>query len=245
MTQPLAAAIIGGSGLYTMDGLAETSEHTFDTPFGSPSSPVITGTLEGKRVDEVQTGGFGDPNGVPAKGNPNKPANINRVGSFGMPPGYGYGNGTGGTKGTRGVVASAGFGNGVSKGDPGARGSSGRGGVQGTSFDSAAPSGDLVRPAASLQPAKANRTPVEILQKPNPRYTDEARKLRIEGNVKLRVVFTAGGELRIVGVQSGLGHGLDEAAVAAAKLIRFRPAREGGRAVDEPAIVTIEFKLAF
>lgn len=59
MTQPLAAAIIGGSGLYTMDGLAETSEHTVDTPFGSPSSPIITGALEGKRVAFLARHGLG------------------------------------------------------------------------------------------------------------------------------------------------------------------------------------------
>lgn len=59
MTQPLAAAIIGGSGLYTMDGLAETSEQTVDTPFGSPSSPIITGALEGKRVAFLARHGLG------------------------------------------------------------------------------------------------------------------------------------------------------------------------------------------
>ena len=59
MTQPLAAAIIGGSGLYAMDGLADTSEHTIDTPFGSPSSPIITGTLEGKRVAFLARHGLG------------------------------------------------------------------------------------------------------------------------------------------------------------------------------------------
>jgi TonB family protein len=227
-------------------------------PLDAPRPPVVTGMLKGtpgtseqptltnKRVDEVQTGGFGDPNGVPAKGNPNKPANINRVGSFGLPPGHGYGNGTGGTKGARGVVESAGFGNGVSKGDPNARGSAGRGGVQGTSFGDAAPTaGAPASSNAAARTAKPERTPVEILHKPRPTYTEQARQMRIEGNVKLRVVFAASGELRIVGVSAGLGYGLDEAAIAAAQKIRFRPARENGRPVDEPAIVTIEFKLAY
>lgn len=222
----------------------------------APRAPVMTGilqspgtseqpTLDGKRVSEVQTGGFGDPNGVPAKGRTDKTPNINRVGSFGLPPGYGHGNGTGGTQGARGVVASAGFGNGISQGDPGRRGSAG-GGVQATGFGDAAPSSEAgARSAAAPRPATVERTPVEILHKPNPRYTDRARELRIEGNVKLRVVFAAGGQLRVLGVLQGLGHGLDEAAVAAAQQIRFRPARENGRPVDEPAIVTIEFKLAF
>jgi TonB family protein len=227
-------------------------------PMDAPRPPVVTGVLKGspgtseqptltnKRVDEVQTGGFGDPNGVPAKGNPNKPANINRVGSFGLPPGYGYGNGTGGTKGARGVVESAGFGNGISKGDPNARGSAGRGGVQSTSFGDAAPSaGGAGNTVAASRTTKPERTPVEILHKPRPTYTEQARQMRIEGEVKLRVVFAASGELRIVGVTAGLGYGLDQAAIAAAQKIRFRPAREDGRPVDEPAIVTIEFKLAY
>ncbi|MBI3160432.1 MAG: S-methyl-5'-thioadenosine phosphorylase [Chloroflexi bacterium] len=42
--------IIGGSGLYTMAGLENTAEHHLDTPFGAPSAPVLTGTLEGVPV---------------------------------------------------------------------------------------------------------------------------------------------------------------------------------------------------
>ncbi len=234
------------------------AEMALSKPLDAPRPPVVTGVLQGspgtseqptltdRRVDEVQTGGFGDPNGVPAKGDPNKAANINRVGSFGLPAGMGNGNGTGGTRGVRGVVESAGFGNGVSKGDPNARGSAGRGGVQSTGFGDAAPSaGASGSPGPSARTSKPERTPVEILHKPNPAYTDEARELRIEGNVKLRVVFAASGELRVLGVTQSLGHGLDQAAMAAAQKIRFRPAREDGRAVDEPAIVTIEFKLAY
>lgn len=43
-------AIIGGSGLYEMQGLKDTEIHDIDTVFGKPSAPIITGTLEGKRV---------------------------------------------------------------------------------------------------------------------------------------------------------------------------------------------------
>jgi hypothetical protein len=62
-------------------------------------------------VNKVQTGGFGDPNGLPGKGDPNKATNVNRLGSPALPGGPGYGNGTGGDKGIRGTVASTGFGN--------------------------------------------------------------------------------------------------------------------------------------
>lgn len=85
---------------------------------------------------------------------------------------------------------------------------------------------------------------LEILEKPQPIYTEEGRRLRIEGTVKLRVVFSAAGEIQVVSVVKGLGHGLDEAAVRAATAIRFRPARRAGRPVDAPAVIQIHFQLA-
>jgi len=85
---------------------------------------------------------------------------------------------------------------------------------------------------------------LEILEKPQPVYTEEGRRLRIEGTVQLRVVFSAAGEIQVVSVVKGLGHGLDEAAVRAATAIRFRPARRAGRPVDAPAVIQIRFQLA-
>ena len=49
MTQ-IKIGIIGGSGLYKMDGLEDIEEVRIETPFGSPSDAVILGTLEGMRV---------------------------------------------------------------------------------------------------------------------------------------------------------------------------------------------------
>jgi 5'-methylthioadenosine phosphorylase len=42
--------IIGGSGLYSMNGLTKTREITVRTPFGEPSDVIVLGMLEGKRV---------------------------------------------------------------------------------------------------------------------------------------------------------------------------------------------------
>lgn len=42
--------VIGGSGLYQMEGLEEVREYDLDTPFGKPSSPIVVGLLEGKPV---------------------------------------------------------------------------------------------------------------------------------------------------------------------------------------------------
>jgi 5'-methylthioadenosine phosphorylase len=45
-----AIGIIGGSGLYSMNGLMDTREIRVKTPFGDPSDAIVLGTLEGKRV---------------------------------------------------------------------------------------------------------------------------------------------------------------------------------------------------
>src|SRR5579871_2764207 len=42
--------IIGGSGLYHMEGLTKTREVRVKTPFGDPSDAIVIGTLEGRRV---------------------------------------------------------------------------------------------------------------------------------------------------------------------------------------------------
>ena len=86
--------------------------------------------------------------------------------------------------------------------------------------------------------------PLEILSKPTPEYTDEARSARIEGIVTLDLEFTAAGDVRVLRVVRGLGHGLDEAAERAALRIRFKPAQSNGQAVDSRATVHITFRLS-
>jgi TonB family protein len=86
---------------------------------------------------------------------------------------------------------------------------------------------------------------VEILSKPRPAYTEEARHLRIEGEVLIEVLFAASGQVRVLRTVRGLGHGLDESAIAAANAIRFRPAERSGVAADSTAIVHIVFQLAY
>jgi TonB family protein len=87
-------------------------------------------------------------------------------------------------------------------------------------------------------------TPAEIISKPVPAYTPEARAQRIEGEVLLEVVFEASGKLRVLRVVRGLGHGLDDAAVRAAEQIRFKPALKDGQPSDSTAVVHIIFQLA-
>jgi TonB family protein len=102
-------------------------------------------------------------------------------------------------------------------------------------------------PAAAPQrerPVSALDSEVEILSKPKPVYTEEARRLRIEGDVVVRVTFGASGRLTVLGVVEGLGHGLDEAAIDAAKKIEFTPARRDGQPVDHTANLRVVFRLA-
>ncbi|MBA2527809.1 MAG: energy transducer TonB [Pyrinomonadaceae bacterium] len=71
-----------------------------------------------------------------------------------------------------------------------------------------------------------------VLSKPEPQYTEEARKNQITGTVVLRAVFTSGGQVTNIRSVSGLPHGLTERAIAAARQIRFSPAMKDGRAVS-------------
>jgi 5'-methylthioadenosine phosphorylase len=59
MSESISLAIIGGSGLYSMAGLADTKEYNPETPFGKPSAPIVVGTLEGKRVAFLARHGIG------------------------------------------------------------------------------------------------------------------------------------------------------------------------------------------
>ena len=86
--------------------------------------------------------------------------------------------------------------------------------------------------------------PAEILSKPTPAYTEEARRLRVEGEVLLEVVLEASGRVHVVRVVRGLGHGLDESAVRAAEQISFKPALRDGQPSDSTAVLHIIFQLA-
>ena len=202
---------------------------------GSSAVPTIN-----KPVDKVQTGGFGDPDGLVGKPDPNKRANVGQFGNAALPPGPGYGNGTGGATGAKGIVASTGFGNGVAIPPAAAH----KGTVQAGGF---ANQNDQVLEAPKK---KADDAPavesVVILAKPRPAYSAEALKLNIEGEVLLDVVFPAsGGEVHVNRIVKGLGHGLDEAATRAAQQIKYKPAISNGHPVDFPAVVHIVFQMAY
>ena len=212
--------------------------HTGDFA-GSSQVPTVNAPIQ-----KVQTGGFGDPNGL--KPNENSKSNARLMaaaaGGFDMPVGPGNGNGTGGAKGIKGTVASADFGNGIATPGKGDGRSSGKG-VQTSGFGTQEVA--QLKPGAHLADTGPATSSVEILFKPNPAYTEEARGLKLEGEVLLEVLFGANGTLHVNRVVRGLGHGLDENAIAAANKMRFKPAMRTGQPMDSTAIVHVVFQLAY
>ncbi|HYX27763.1 MAG TPA: TonB family protein, partial [Pyrinomonadaceae bacterium] len=71
-----------------------------------------------------------------------------------------------------------------------------------------------------------------VLEKPEPTYTEAARKNQITGTVVLRAVFSSSGQVTSIHAVSGLPDGLTERAIAAAKNIRFVPATKDGHPVS-------------
>jgi TonB family protein len=184
-----------------------------------------------------------DPNGLSGSRDPNKDANIGHFGSRSVPGGTDYGNGTGEANDVRSTVASAGFGNSIPVPPPGGSGNS-RDEVKSSVLAAATVESESSKPKANDAAAVVVQ-PLVILDKPSPVYTEEARRLAIEGEVLMEVIFSASGQVRIVRVVKGLGHGLDEAAISSAQQIRFEPAQQNGQPVDVPATVHIVFQLAF
>jgi TonB family protein len=235
----LAAPVISEVKIETKDNAPKRPKE--DVKLNTMNTGSAAPATVNAPVSKVQTGGFGDPNGLPGKGDPNKATNINRLGSPNLPGGEGYGNGTAGKDGIRGTVASTGFGNGTAT--PPAGGSGRKGSVVSSGF------GDATATAAAPKKKVADGgpadTPIVIVEKPKPEYTAEGRNMKIEGDVVLDLVFLANGTVQMNRVVSGLGHGLDEAAVRAAQQIKFKVAKREGAPVDFPARVRIEFRLAY
>jgi TonB family protein len=184
--------------------------------------------------------GFGDPQGVAQNPNANRAATIVSLGSFnaasgpnsgagasrkgtveGVDFGAGVKNGVpGGT--SHGAIASAGFANGVvgGTGKPGSHGT-----VASTGFGPAVGGPAHVQMGQTAEPAF---TPPVVISEPKARYTPEAEAARVQGEVTLKVRFLASGQLEVIGVVNGLGHGLGEEARHVAESIRFKPALRNG-----------------
>lgn len=191
---------------------------------------------------------LGETFGVTPNPNATKPATIAAIGNP-------YGGMNGPAVAPRGVVGSTGLGNGTKSGsNAGVVGKVASAGIPGASSANAVSSGKVAsagipqmqQAAVATPPVNAvpKSTNLEVLSKPAVQYTSEARQLKVQGDVVLRVTFTANGQVLVQGVVHGLGHGLDEEARRVAQLIRFRPATRDGQPVDLTTNITITFQLA-
>jgi len=82
-----------------------------------------------------------------------------------------------------------------------------------------------------------------VLEKPEPAYTEAARKNQVMGTVVLRAVFNASGQVTNISAISRLPDGLTEKAIAAAHQIRFVPATKDGRTVSQWIELQYNFNL--
>jgi TonB family protein len=189
---------------------------------------------------------LGETFGVTPNPNATRPATIAAIGNP-------YGGQQGPAVAPHGVVGSTGIGDGLKSGsNAGVAGKVASAGIPGasgtnTSYGKVASAGIpatqtvAVVPKVTVQPASTN---IELISKPPVRYTAEARQLKVQGDVILRVTFLANGQVSVQSVLRGLGHGLDEEAQRVAQQIRFRPATRDGHAVDTTTNITITFQLA-
>jgi TonB family protein len=99
------------------------------------------------------------------------------------------------------------------------------------------------RKQAPLLAPHAEEESAQLLSVPAPSYSEEARRLDVTGEVVLEVKLTASGDVHVLRVLFGLGHGLDQAAIDSVNQTRCRPARKAGRPVDVIANIRVVFKL--
>jgi periplasmic protein TonB len=91
-------------------------------------------------------------------------------------------------------------------------------------------------------PGQGVKSP-QILSKTKPKYTEEARRDKIQGVVTLTAIFRKDGTIADIRVTRGLGYGLDEEAMKAAALIKFIPGRKDGNSVNVRAKLEFTFSL--
>ena len=179
------------------------------TPPLSPALPVAGMDIDPALWKDMKAPVFGDPrsnSAEPSKG-------PGEGGGIGTNKGLGIGDGDG-----------AGFG-------PGSKGNMGNGEKQ---IGCCGGSGGHADADWSnrIFPGKEVEQRARLLAKPEPQYTEEARRNQITGTVMLRVVFSNAGHVEQIHAVQTLPFGLTEKAIAAARQIRFVPATKAGRPVS-------------
>ncbi len=193
---------------------------------------------------------LGETFGVTPNPHATRPATVAAIGNP-------YGGDRGPAVAPHGVVGSTGIGNGLragsnsgvvgkvaSAGIPGATGSTAGTGNYGKVASAGIPAMTAAAPVTPKMQVGPTTTSLEVISKPPVQYTPEARQMKVEGDVVLRVTFLANGQVVVDRIVRGLGHGLDEEARRVAQHIRFRPATRDGHPVDLTTTITISFQLA-
>ena len=138
--------------------------------------------------------------------------------------------------------AGPGSGGGMGDGRGGGMGpGNGRGVGPGNGFNTGG--GDPRLGGGNAAPATSVDQQPILLNNPQPRYTEEARKNKIQGTVLVRVQIGSDGQVKRVVVVRSLPDGLAEQAIQAAYQLRFKPAMKSGQAVSVWKPVAIEFNL--
>jgi TonB family protein len=190
---------------------------------------------------------FGQTFGVTPNPNAKGPATVAAIGNP-------YGGMNGAAIAPHGVVGGTGIGNGIKPiPNAGANLRVASAGIPGSTTNLAGTTGKVASagiPGMSTAVVTPKMTGIvastnlEVISKPPVQYTAEAKQLKVQGDVVLRVTFTAAGQVVVQSVVHSLGHGLDEEARRVAQQIRFRPATRNGQAVDMTTNITISFQLA-
>lgn len=151
------------------------------------------------------------------------------------------GTGTGGGMGSgngRGVGSGRGTGEGSGIGS-GSGSGNGNGNGDGTGDGDGAPPIRRPTPKPTPEPPAGPTEKARITFKPRANYTDPARQNQVQGTVRVRVTLLASGQVGGVSAVNNLPYGLTEQALAAARQIRFEPAKRNG--VPTTSQVTVEY----
>ncbi|MBV9929144.1 MAG: energy transducer TonB [Acidobacteria bacterium] len=196
------------------------------SPKPPPPNPHLP-TLPTMQVDPMLV--KADPREIPY-GLPNSTATVP---SSGPGRGGGMGDGSGGGMGTGdGTGLGPGRGSNTGGGDTnyGGGGPGGGGGGGGVDYSRPFRQNEVTRKAL-------------ITFKPEPGFTEEARKNNVTGVVRLRAILHATGGVQSISVVKGLPDGLTEKAIAAARQIKFTPAEKDGRAVSQYVVLEYNFNI--
>ncbi len=101
----------------------------------------------------------------------------------------------------------------------------------------------VVRPEVGAPARDPNARKAIIVYRPEPKYTEEARRKRVSGVVRMRLVLGAAGEVKDISVLKWLPNGLTEMAMDAARHMLFVPALKDGRPVSQYVVVEHNFNI--